>query len=165
LLNVDFVDLVAPNFVWEVAHLVLLRINRIFHCLVNVDLEGCLVDFLHGLPYFTHALPDLQKIVLVFLQTVKVVRITKLHVKEFFCLAHSHKLLSCLLDLLTKYLELICGLFNLGSSCFRPVGCLFRPVVLPLLLNLFDLGIYVIFLFQDLGLKQGNLLLHSCASL
>ena len=89
LIDVHFVNLVAAHFVWEVAHFVLLCVNSVLDRLVDVDLEGSLVNLFHGLPNLPYTLPNLQQDLLVLLKTVEYVCVAELHVEQFLRFADS----------------------------------------------------------------------------
>jgi len=58
MLNVLLIDLVRPEPIGEVSHLILFDLERLFDSLVHVDLERSLVNLVDGHPNFLDLLPN-----------------------------------------------------------------------------------------------------------
>lgn len=160
VVSVHLVDLVGAHACWELAHLVCQSLECFLHCLVDVHLEGSLLNLVDYAPYFLGLLPDLKKVAVVLLHVIEVVRVTKLHLEKFLRVANLDKLLDCCLDLLAKDRHLVDSFFDLWRSVLREVICLLRSVISPLNFNFLGFPIHDFLFFKDLLLKGWNLFLH-----
>jgi len=102
---------------------------------------------------------------MVFLKVVQVLGVSKLHVEKLFGFANSDELVLGLGDLLAQDCHLVDGVLDLRARSLRLVRSLLGSVFIPFLLNFFNVGIDVLFFFEDFSLESGDLFVHLVDSL
>lgn len=138
VLFVNFIDLVAAHSVGEFTQFILCLVQDLFDSGFDVNGERSLVHFFDVGPNPADLRPNLKQIVVVFLNDVKLVGVSQLHIQQLFGLAHALQLTNGLTDEVAVGLQLGDRVLDLTRGLARVVIGLPEHVVVVLYLDILN---------------------------
>jgi hypothetical protein len=143
----------TSKLVGEIVHRFKDSVKLIFHSLENVTRERSVVYLVDGRPKLADFLPNIFEKLVILNKVLETIWVTKFKIKEFLSFADSLPVFIGLLDLTSNDVQGIKSLSRLELSSSW-------SLLIPLDLNLLNLGRASSLFFKNLGLKCWNLIIH-----